>query len=399
MTYTILIADDEPDLELLIRQRFRKQIREKVYDFLFARNGAEAIDKLKEHQGVDLILTDINMPVMDGLTLLSKVAESDPLLLAVVISAYGDMKNIRTAMNRGAFDFLTKPIDFEDLEVTLTKSIQHAQGIREASRARHDLAVLQRELTVARDIQQSILPRVPADFRSTTGQDLHARMIPASNVGGDFFDFFWLDDDHLGLVIGDVSGKGIGAAIFMAVSRTLLRAVAMRGLAPGECLREVNNLLCRDNQAEQFVTLFYGILNLATGELRYANGAHDPPHIIGEDGTARLLEPNGDTVLGIMEGLKYQTLSTTLRDGDSLFLNTDGVTEAQNIAGEMYTQERMTAFLEQVAPVAGAEETVLGVVDAVAGFSGGAAQWDDITALALKFRPRGAAAAGGEAGA
>jgi sigma-B regulation protein RsbU (phosphoserine phosphatase) len=384
LTYQILIVDDEPDLELLIRQRFRKQIRDKVYDFIFAHNGAEAIDQLKDHPDVDLVLTDINMPVMDGLTLLTKVAERDPLLLSVVISAYGDMKNIRTAMNRGAFDFLIKPIDFEDFELTLTKTIQHARGIREASRARQDLAALQRELTVAKDIQQSILPRVPSEFQAKSGLDLHARMIPASNVGGDFYDFFWLTDDKLGAVIGDVSGKGIGAAIFMAISRTLLRAVAMRSSSPGDCLREVNKLLCRDNNTEQFVTMFYGILDKSNGEFSYANGAHEPPHLLHKDGRITVLEPTGDTVLGLLDALTYQTRMIRLEPGETVLMNTDGVTDALNPVGEMFQEERLLDYLQQVNEVC-AEEIVLGLVDVVAAYSSGAAQWDDITILALRY--------------
>ncbi|ADV61281.1 response regulator receiver modulated serine phosphatase [Isosphaera pallida ATCC 43644] len=393
LTYKILIADDEPDLELLIRQRFRKQIRDKVYDFVFAHNGAEAIEILKNQQSVDLILTDINMPVMDGLTLLTKVAERDPLLLAVVISAYGDMKNIRTAMNRGAFDFLTKPIDFEDFELTLNKSIAHARGIREASRARQDLAALQRELTVAKDIQQSILPRVPINFAEKTHLDLFAKMIPAQNVGGDFYDFFWIGERKLGVVVGDVSGKGIGAALFMAISRTLLRAVAMRSESPGACLREVNAFLCRDNHTEQFVTLFYGILNLDEGTLRYANGAHDPPRVLRQTGDLETVEPTGDTVLGILEDLTFQDRELTLRPGELVFLNTDGVTDALNPNGESYGDERLNDFLKSVSH-ASAQEIVLGVVDAVAMFSSGASQWDDITALALRYL--GSTGIGGE---
>ncbi len=127
----ILVADDEPDLETLIRQKFRKQIREQVYDFVFAINGVDALTKIKEHPDIDIVLSDINMPEMDGLTLLNKLAESSPLLKTVIVSAYGDMDNIRTAMNRGAFDFVTKPVNFADLELTMQKTIQHVNQIKQ----------------------------------------------------------------------------------------------------------------------------------------------------------------------------------------------------------------------------------------------------------------------------
>lgn len=131
----ILVVDDEPDLEVLIKQRFRKQIRAKEYEFLFAENGKEALNKLLEQPDVDIVLSDINMPEMDGLTLLTKLSESSPLIKSVIVSAYGDMENIRTAMNRGAFDFITKPINFEDLTLTMEKTLRHAEHIKETLKA------------------------------------------------------------------------------------------------------------------------------------------------------------------------------------------------------------------------------------------------------------------------
>ena len=131
----ILVVDDEPDLEVLIKQRFRKQIRAREYEFFFAENGKEALKRLLEHPEVDIVLSDINMPEMDGLTLLTKLNESSPLIKSVIVSAYGDMENIRTAMNRGAFDFITKPINFEDLTLTMEKTLKHAQHIKETLKA------------------------------------------------------------------------------------------------------------------------------------------------------------------------------------------------------------------------------------------------------------------------
>ena len=131
----ILVADDEADLEMLIKQKFRQKIREQQYEFIFAANGNDALDKIHQHPDVDMVLSDINMPEMDGLTLLSRLAESSPLIKAVIVSAYGDMDNIRTAMNRGAFDFITKPINFEDLSVTMEKTIKHVLQLRETFKA------------------------------------------------------------------------------------------------------------------------------------------------------------------------------------------------------------------------------------------------------------------------
>ncbi len=131
----ILVADDEADLETLIRQKFRQKIREHIYEFIFAANGNEALDKIKQNPDIDIVLSDINMPEMDGLTLLSKLSESSPLIKAVMVSAYGDMDNIRTAMNRGAFDFVTKPVNFDDLETTMEKTIHHVQQLKQTLKA------------------------------------------------------------------------------------------------------------------------------------------------------------------------------------------------------------------------------------------------------------------------
>ena len=135
-TCRILVVDDEPDLEGLVLQRMRREIRSGRFSFVFARNGVEALERLNGDNSIDIVITDINMPEMDGLTLLDQIPAFDPKLRCVIVSAYGDMKNIRTAMNRGAFDFLNKPIDFEDLRLTIEKSLEHLKSMREAFEAR-----------------------------------------------------------------------------------------------------------------------------------------------------------------------------------------------------------------------------------------------------------------------
>src|SRR5580698_4566001 len=353
MTVKILVVDDEPDLESLVRQRFRKQVRDKVYAFAFAQNGAEAIKQIENDPETELVLTDINMPVMDGLTLLIKLLELNPIIQPVVVSAYSDLKNIRTAMNRGAFDFLTKPIDFEDFEITINNALNQLRRLKEADQNRDQLASVQRELTVARSIQQSMLPHGFCPFAGSAALDVAATMLPARNVGGDFYDYFQLDADRFGFVIGDVSGKGVPAALFMAMSRTVLKAVALRGQPPGECLREVNAFLCGENHAELFVTVFYGILNFRTGEFQHSNGGHNSPYVLpaGSELIALDTEMCGTetsgTVLGMLEDEEYPTCRTQLRAGDALFLYTDGVTEATDPQGNMFGVERLEVFLQE----------------------------------------------------
>lgn len=381
----IMVVDDEVDLEPLIRQTFRSQIKSNKYDFVFAFNGLDALSKLVENPEVGVILSDINMPEMDGLTLLLKLKElKNPSLKTVVVSAYGDMENIRTAMNRGAFDFLTKPINFEDLEITINKTLDEIV-LQRKSLIEHDkLISIQRDLNVAREIQQGILPQVFPPFPDRKDFDIFATMVAAKEVGGDFYDFFMIDQDRIGLVIGDVSGKGIPAAIFMAVSRTLIRATGIKGMPPGECLSYVNNLLCNESVSCMFVTVFYAILNTKTGELEYANGGHNPPYILNSKGEFRLLDSLGDIILGVYNDVTFKTEKTQLTPQEGILLFTDGVTEAFNLKGEEYTDNRLMELLSTFDNF-NAQKVVNSVVDDVNLFSHGAPQSDDITLLYLKY--------------
>ena len=379
----LLVVDDEPDLELLIRQKFRRQIRADELRFVFARNGIEALQKLQDETDIDLVLTDINMPEMDGLTLLVKLNELHRLLKAVIVSAYGDMENIRTAMNRGAADFVTKPIDFQDLEITINKTLKQLQELKQAVQEHDQLVTIRNELDIASHIQQSILPQTFPPFPERTDFEIFAEMIPAREVGGDFYDFFLIDSDRLGFVIGDVSGKGVPAAIFMAVSRTLLRAVALTGTPPAQCLDRVNSLLCLDNSAEMFVTLFYGVFNTRTGEVEYGNGGHNPPYLLRRGGAVEALESTGGMVLGAIDRIRYRTKTVTLDPGDGIFLYTDGVTEAMDSAGNLFSEQRLAGLLQQINGAA-PDTLVRAVLQDVRAYSAPAAQNDDITVLVIR---------------
>ncbi len=382
-TVKVLIVDDEPDVEALVRQRFRKQVRQGEYHFIYARDGEEALARLREDSAIEVVLTDINMPGMDGLTLLARIQESNRLLQPVIVSAYGDLPNIRTAMNRGACDFLTKPIDFDDFEVTLAKTAQQTRARREAARNREQLTLLQRELSIAAGIQRSFLPEAAA-LAGRIEFELFATMRPARSVGGDFYDFFLTDDGRLGLAVGDVSGKGMSAALFMTVSRTVLRTVALHGGPPGECLREANRYLARDNHSGLFVTVFYALLDLQTGEVQTANAAHPPAFRVGAGGGASPLLPATGLPLGFLEEANYETERATLRPGDALVFFTDGVTEARDTAGGFFGTERLQARLAETAGRS-AEAVVRGVVEAVQAFAGDAPQADDVTVMAARY--------------
>ncbi len=378
----ILVVDDEIDLEQLMLQRMRREIRRGRYEFEFAHNGAEALELLRKDSGFDIVLSDINMPVMDGLTLLAQIPDVDPDIRAVMVSAYGDMENIRTAMNHGAFDFVTKPIDFTDLKTTIERTIENLTLWRNALSARDKLVALQNELDVARKMQQDILPK---SFPASEAFDLYASMVPALSVGGDFFDVYEFNDGRVGVAIADVSGKGVPAAMFMMASRTLLKACAAISDSPAAVVEQVNTMLSDENDAMTFVTLLYGIYDSRTKEFVYANGGHNPPVIVRPNLTTELLESTGGVALGVMQDFKYQGNTVTLEPDSMIVFYTDGVVEAEKEDKELFEMDRFCEIL-QGSTFKDAEEVTNEVFNKVREFAGENPQSDDITCLVLRTK-------------
>ena len=385
MPVKILSVDDEMDLELLLTQYFRRKIRKGEYEFHFAHNGLEALTMLLKEKDFDIILSDINMPEMDGLTLLTKINEmQNPALKCIMVSAYGDMGNIRQAMNNGAFDFATKPIDLDDLSLTIEKAIEHIAYIKTMQEEHSQLESIKGDLAVAREIQQAILPRIFPPFpEEAANMDIAASMNAAKDVGGDFYDFFRIDDDKIGFVIADVSGKGIPAAIFMAVSRTLIRATGIRGVTPSECISYSNDLLAKESANNMFVTVFYGIYNIKTGEVTYTNAGHNPPYLIKAGGTIEQLPLSKDIVVGALDDFQFSEETLQLEHGETLLLYTDGVTEAINVNDEEYGEKRLEETLKDVTQQ-NCQQIINTVKADVKTFAGEAEQSDDITLLAIK---------------
>ena len=377
--YKILVVDDEEDIQPLFLQRMRRDIRAGRYEFVFAGTGVEALERLNADPTIDMVVTDINMPEMDGLTLLDQIPSVDPNIRSIIISAYGDMKNIRTAMNRGAFDFVTKPLDFADLQVTIDRTLRHMVEWRDVLSSRDKLVALQNELDIANQMQQSILPTV---FPQSPEYGVFASMEPARNVGGDFYDVIRLDDGRIGLAVADVSDKGVPAALMMMSSRTLLKGAAIGNLEPGKVLQEVNDLLNNENEAAMFVTVFYVVYDPATGEFTYANGGHNPPLVIHADGSSDLLPLTNGIALGVAPGIEYEQKTVVLAPGDTVLLYTDGVTEAMNRDHEQFGVERLKSTFS-LAPPTDPRQANDEVFRAVHEFVGDTLQSDDITCLTL----------------
>jgi phosphoserine phosphatase RsbU/P len=242
---------------------------------------------------------------------------------------------------------------------------------------------MEETLKLAHEIQMSMLPKIFPPFPERHEFDIFATIAPAKEVGGDLYDFFFIDDEHLCFAVGDVSGKGVPASLFMAVTKTLFRATAGQGGTPGEILARLNTEICRDNDSCMFVTLFCAILNILTGQVDYSNGGHNLPYYLHRDGV-RPLENAGGRALGLVEQSPYASGRMVLRPGEALLVYTDGVTEAMNSSETLYSDQRLEQFLASHRGCS-PRQTIGDLVSDVRHFAGGAPQSDDITVLALLY--------------
>lgn len=243
------------------------------------------------------------------------------------------------------------------------------------------------ELQVATRIQTGMLPCIFPPFPARPEFDLYATMHPAKEVGGDFYDFFMIDDKQIGIVIADVSGKGVPAALFMVIAKTLIKNHAQSGLEPSEVFRQVNNQLCENNEEGMFVTAFLGVLDVESGRFTYVNAGHNPSLIAQGGGPYRWLKERSGLILAGMEGTVYQQFKTFLQPGDRIFLYTDGVTEAQNTKQDLFGEHRLIELFhtETLAETCSHQCLEL-LTQRLAEFTDGAEQADDITMLFLRIR-------------
>ena len=232
-----------------------------------------------------------------------------------------------------------------------------------------------------------MLPCIFPPFPARLDFDIYAHMSPAKEVGGDFYDFFLLDDDYLALVMADVSGKGVPAALFMVISKTLIKDHAQITRSPKIILETVNNILMENNAEDMFVTVWLGIMEISTGKITAANAGHEYPVVKGADGEFTLIKDKHGVVVGAMEDIRYRQYEMQLEPGGCLFLYTDGIPEATNAREEMFGTDRMLEALN-LEPDANPERLLSNVLNSVNNFVGSAPQFDDMTMLALKRAPK-----------
>lgn len=296
---------------------------------------------------------------------------------------HGKARNSREFIDR--FESIRTGDEIEHLSGSFRQMMEditdYVENLKAATREKERIRA---ELSVATQIQADMLPRIFPPFPDRPEFDIYASMKPAKEVGGDFYDFFLVDDSHLAVVIGDVSGKGVPAALFMVIAKTLIKNHAQFGSEPADIFTIVNNQLCEGNEAGLFVTAWLGVLNIRSGQLTYVNAGHNPPLLRRRDQSFEYLKVPAGFVLAGLEDIRYTQLSITLSGGDKLFLYTDGVTEAENKEKEPYGVERLREALNGMQEKT-AQELVAGVRRSVADFAGEAEQFDDITMLAVTY--------------
>jgi sigma-B regulation protein RsbU (phosphoserine phosphatase) len=374
----VLAVDDTPEnLDVV------KGILSTDYMVKAAINGQMAL-KIVEKAPPDLILLDIMMPGMSGYEVCEQLKSNPDTrdIPVIFLTAMEQTTDEAKGFDLGAADYITKPVNPPILQARVRTHLALKQSMDELQAAyaiiKKHSERMEQELSVGHDIQMSMLP---ITFPEKPEFALHACLQPAREVGGDFYDFFFVDDDKICLVVGDVSGKGVPAALFMAVTKTMLKTQAADDPSPASIVTRVNDDLSADNPASMFVTLFIAIVDTRTGEFCYTNAGHNPPYVLRGDTTECLNQRHGP-VLGAVEGVAFRESMGSLHKDDTLLVFTDGVTEAMNTDDQLYTEARLEDLI--AGNTDGPDSLTRRIIDDVEKYATGAEQADDITILAYR---------------
>ena len=381
-TQKILIVDDER-----LNINVLADLLKPNYKIMAAINGAQALKAVHSANPPDLVLLDIMMPEMDGYEVCRQMKSDEATkdIPVIFVTAMGQVEDETKGLALGAIDYLTKPISPAIVEARVKTQLALKENLEELHDAYAVIETqknrMQKELDVGRDIQ---LAMVPKEFPSSNDYSLHAILEPAREVGGDFYDAFVVDEEHICFCVGDVSGKGVPAALFMAMAKTLIKSRASSDPSPASIVTHVNDELSTGNDGCLFVTLYVCIFNIRTGELQTTNAGHNPPLLKHKDGSIVPLSNLDGLVVAAMEGIAYSEKSYQLEEGDTLLMFTDGVTEADNVNEEFFGDDALEKLFSDWKDGT-VEELVTHVIETVHAFEGENRQADDITVLALQY--------------
>ena len=381
MDWVVVVDDDITNLKMAGRILSKNNMRVTAL-----KSGMALLDYIKTNKP-DLILLDIKMPGLDGFETMKRLQEqmNPSEKIPVIFLTADDSQDAEThGLALGAMDFIKKPF----IPDVLVLRVRHTIDL---VRLQHDLEQenerIRSELAMASRIQSAMLPGIFPAFPERKEFDIYASMDPVRGVGGDFFDFFFIDRDHLCLLIADVSGKGIPAALFMMASKIILADNAKSGKSPAQILQDTNEAICANNPEEMFVTVWLGILDISTGLLTTANAGHEYPALMHADGQFELFRDRHGLVVGGMPGVKYHEHSLQMYPGSKLFVYTDGVPEATDAENALFGTTRMLEALNAHANES-PKQILHGVRQAVNEFVSDMEQFDDLTMMCLEYMPK-----------
>ena len=378
----VLAVDDTPENLDVVKGILVTEYKVKVVT-----SGALAL-KIVEKQPPDIILLDIMMPEMDGYEVCRRLKANPATaeIPVIFLTAKDQTADEAEGFALGAADYIHKPVNPPILQarvkthVALKKSFDELHDMSEAlARAKERMEA---ELNVGRDIQHSMLPDTVPDCSEIA---LCASMDAAREVGGDFYDYFMLNDDELCFCVADVSGKGVGSALFMAMTKLQIKSRAEDDKMPSKIMSRVNTDLARDNPSCMFVTVFLGTINLRSGQVTYTNAGHNPPLIKRVSGEVEEVPDLHGPILGVLEGREYGESTVNLSPGDVLLVFTDGVTEALDVEENLYSDARLLQTVQEFNEIS-ADAVLKGVRGSVDEFAMGAEQADDITMITLQYK-------------
>lgn len=387
-TAALLVVDDNEDNRYTLTRRLN---REGYGNLTTANNGREALDLLNS-KSFDLVLLDIMMPDLNGYEVLEQMKVSAKLrnVPVIMISALSEIDSVIRCIELGAEDYLSKPFNPTLLRARVGATLEKKR-LRDEVRA--SLTRLEDEMDSARKLQQGMLPRLFPACTAEQPVDVYASMESAREVGGDLYDCFYAGENTFCFLVGDVSGKGASAAMFMARTRSLVRMTVdlwrlwrAETIQPGQLMEAVNRELCQNNDERMFVTLFLGLFDTQTGVLSFVNAGHPAPHLLRAGGDTAQIDAKPGLPLGVRRHAKFEARALAIQPGDALFVCSDGVVEALNESGDLFSIARLNQELcaaNGEAPI----EIVRLVKQAVDTFTGAVPKADDVTALALRWRP------------
>ena len=379
---TILVVDDAPANIALL-----SNILSPDYKVKAAKSGEKALDIANSDPHPDLILLDIVMPGLSGYEVCERLQKDSATssIPVIFITAKTTTQDEQHGLELGAVDYITKPISPAIVkarvrtQLALKKNMEDLHTAYSVIEKQKDR--MQQELNVGRDIQLAMVPKV---FPVSEDYSLYAILEPTREVGGDFYDAFVVDEEHICFCIGDVSDKGVPAALFMAMAKTLIKSRASSDLSTASIVTHVNDELSKNNEGCLFVTLFVCVFNVRSGELLTTNAGHNPPLLKHADGSVTSLSARDGLVVAAMEGITYTENRLQLQKGDTLLLYTDGVTEADNINNEFFGGDRLEKLFHDH-QMESVEELTHSIVETIHAFEGVNRQVDDIAILAFQY--------------